>query len=194
MFKKLAGPLLSVMLLSGSVFAKDDAPTNQKLIDIVQKSVNSGKVFIKEHPVLAAGLLTLLLAEVRFQTRDADREPSRCDLSRLTSSDINWTDVWNVIDDGIIGQAFKSESIKVKGDKLVVSSIKLPKGILGHIHTYWGSVLEAIGVTYLVYMMERAIVNKDSEGILEYLKINNKEVATAFVAVYLGRFGSAMNS
>jgi len=194
MLKKLAIPLLSVMLLPGSIFAGDNGASKENLVTVITPSMQELKQFTVEHPALSVGLFAFLLAEIRFWTRDPDRLPSRCDLSRLKSSDVNWNDVWNVVDDGIIGQQYKSESLKVIDGKVVASTLKLPKGVLGYIHTYWGPVLQAVGTTYFVYLMERAIVDKDSKGILSYLQKNNKEMATAIAAYWLGKLGSVSHS
>jgi len=163
MFKRVAAPLLSAMLLSGSIFAGGDVSTTNK----VQASlVGNAKEFIRKNPVMSVFFLTLLAAEIRLQTKDPDRLPSRCDLSRLKSSDVNWQDIWNIIDDGLVGQKFKSESIKVKDGKLVVSDLKIPKGILGHFHTYAFPVMEAAACTYIAYLF-KCFIEKANKATLE---------------------------
>ena len=189
LFKRLAAPLLSIMLLSGSISAN-----NQSTAAIQESLVGNATQFIKNNPGLSASLFILLLMELRIQTRDADRLPTRCDLSRLKSSDVSWKDIWNVIDDGLIGQIYKSESLKANEEgKIIPSALKPPKGVLGHIHSYWVPVIQAMGVTYFIYELSNLIALNDSKKIKEAFEAKTATFSAAFLTMFLtGKYCSAV--
>jgi hypothetical protein len=162
--------------------AADDIPfgTGSKLL-------THPKEYIEAHPGVVVAIMALLLAELRFQTKDADRLPCRYDLNKFKTGDVNWNDVWNVIDDGLIGQQFKPDSVKAGDDgKLVVTALKPAKGVLGYIHSYSNAILNAIGVTGSVYLAGDFIYNKKQSSLYKLLKAKNSEVAAVLIAIWLG--------
>ena len=185
---------LLLVLLSKPVFAGDKAAGKDDLMQVITPRMQEAQQFMKNHPVLAVGLCAFLLAEIRLLTKTPDCEPSRCDLNRLKCSDVNWQDIWSIVDDGIVGQPIGTDELRTdaKG-KIVASTLKLPKGILGNIHTYWTPLATAVGFTCFVYLMERAIVDKNSTNILTYLKTNSDEICKAVTAWFLDNSSMVTN-
>lgn len=183
--KKSVAAVFSVLLLSGSIVAGGQ-PAVDTGANADSSLMQSAGKFISNNPGTAAAMFALLLAELRFQTKDTDRLPCRYDLNKFKTGEANWQDVWHVVDDGLIGQQFKSDSVKPGEDgKIVVTAFKPAKGILGYIHSYWVPVVQACGVTFFAYEFAQLLSLGDVEKIKKALEAKTSTFGAAFIAMLL---------